>query len=119
MPKMKTHSGASKRFRVTGEGYTPTGQFSVDGNAFDMKSDPEAALLLQGALLCNDAHLHHHGGPWQPEGDPREGALLAFAITAGGLRGRLATSGKRPIRLVRAAIMLSSDQVSRKRLWYG
>ena len=36
----------------------------------------------------------------------------AFAITAGGRNGRLATSGKMPTRDVTAAIMLISTQVS-------
>ena len=41
----------------------------------------------------------------------------ALAMTAGGLSGRFATSGKRPILDVVAAIMLSSVQVSTKRRW--
>src|SRR3954454_4540549 len=40
-------------------------------------------------------------------------------MTAGGLSGRFATSGKKRILLVRAARNGISDQVSRKRRWYG
>src|ERR1700741_855729 len=48
---------AGKRFKVTGEGYNPTGQFLLEDKTFEAKSDADARLLLQGALLCNDAFL--------------------------------------------------------------
>ncbi|MFN7101697.1 MAG: HAD-IC family P-type ATPase, partial [Pseudorhizobium sp.] len=35
--------------------------------------------LAQAAALCNDAHLAQRDGLWVVEGDPMEGALLAFA----------------------------------------
>jgi magnesium-transporting ATPase (P-type) len=34
--------------------------------------------------MCNDAALHCHDGQWVVEGDPMEGALLAFAGKSGG-----------------------------------
>lgn len=34
--------------------------------------------------MCNDATLHHRLGIWTVEGDPMEGALLAFVGKAGG-----------------------------------
>ncbi|WP_455289204.1 HAD-IC family P-type ATPase [Cupriavidus necator] len=35
--------------------------------------------LARAAVLCNDAALHQKDGFWHVEGDPMEGALLAFA----------------------------------------
>jgi calcium-translocating P-type ATPase len=57
-------------FTVAGEGYAPTGEISPPGNL---------AALARAAALCNDASLHDKGGNWTVEGDPMEGALLAFA----------------------------------------
>ena len=39
-----------QRFRLTGEGYSPTGQFSVDGKTADPRTDPDATVLLHGAI---------------------------------------------------------------------
>ena len=62
-------------FVVTGEGYAPEGVIT-----------PKADLsrLARAAALCNDASLHHKNGQWTVEGDPMEGALLAFASKVGG-----------------------------------
>ena len=77
-----------KRFRVTGEGYVPNGEFSLDGKPFDPIKDPDLALLLQGALLCNDAHLEEmvaESGDrsWRIIGDPTEGAMVVAAAKGG------------------------------------
>ena len=65
-----------KRFKVTGEGYNPTGKFLLDDKAFDPGADADGALLLQGALLCNDAqarpgphHRRSHRGRHGRRGD--------------------------------------------------
>jgi calcium-translocating P-type ATPase len=57
-------------FAVAGEGYAPTGAISPAG---------DVAPLARAAALCNDASLHCKDGVWIVEGDPMEGALLAFA----------------------------------------
>jgi Ca2+-transporting ATPase len=71
-----------KRFKVTGEGYDPKGEFSLDP-----KADPDATVLLQGAALCNDAKLEEGdaaGGPaWRMVGDPTEGAMVVAAAKGG------------------------------------
>ncbi|MGH8691893.1 MAG: cation-translocating P-type ATPase [Burkholderiales bacterium] len=73
-----------KRLRVTGEGYNPSGQFSVDEKAFEPRTDPDATMLLQGAVLCNDARLEDRGeGGWQMVGDPTEGAMVVAAAKGG------------------------------------
>jgi calcium-translocating P-type ATPase len=57
-------------FAIAGEGYEPEGTIS-----------PAADLspLARAAALCNDAALTCRDGVWTVEGDPMEGALLAFA----------------------------------------
>ena len=57
-------------FRISGEGYAPEGSVSPAG---------DLAALGLAAALCNDAALHRRDGSWKVEGDPMEGALLAFA----------------------------------------
>jgi len=61
-------------FKVSGEGYAPDGQITPAGDLAD---------LAQAAALCNDARLYQRDGLWMVEGDPMEGALLAFAGKVG------------------------------------
>jgi P-type Ca2+ transporter type 2C len=79
---------SGKRFKVTGEGYSPTGQFLEGSTLFNPLRTPDTSLLLHGGLLCNDAHLEQAGqsqteGSWRIVGDPTEGALLVAAAKAG------------------------------------
>ena len=62
--------------QVSGEGYAPDGALLVTGT-------PLPPRLLDVALLCNDAALRQGPQGWAVEGDPMEGALLAFAARAG------------------------------------
>ncbi len=77
-----------KKFKISGEGYTPTGEFSADGRPFDPGKEPNASLLLHAALLCNDAKLEEGGEEkgakaWRMVGDPTEGAMVVAAAKAG------------------------------------
>jgi Ca2+-transporting ATPase len=77
-----------KRFRVTGEGYDPNGEFTLDGRPLDPAADPDVAVLLQGSVLCNDATLEQKeddsgSRSWRIIGDPTEGAM----VVAGGKGG--------------------------------
>ena len=76
---------AGKRFKVTGEGYNPSGQFLLGDQPFETGGDPDATMLLQGALLCNDA-LVEEG---RIIGDPTEGAMAVVAMKAGLQRAEL------------------------------
>jgi calcium-translocating P-type ATPase len=58
------------RFSISGDGYAPTGEITPPG---------DLTALARAAALCNDAALHQRNGGWTVEGDPMEGALLAFA----------------------------------------
>ena len=81
-------------FKVAGEGYAPTGEFSRDGKPFVPRDDAAVELLLQGGLLCNDAHLEEGDGEagarsWRIIGDPTEGALVVAAAKGGFRRADL------------------------------
>ncbi|WP_157016752.1 cation-transporting P-type ATPase [Mesorhizobium xinjiangense] len=62
-------------FEITGEGYGPEGQVAPEG---------DLSRLARAAELCNDAAIVYRDGQWKVEGDPMEGALLAFARKATG-----------------------------------
>jgi len=86
-----------KRFRVSGEGYAPSGRFFLGTDLFAPAADPDTALLLQGALVCNDARLEESSGEggkesWRIVGDPTEGALVVAAAKAGYWFGDLENS---------------------------
>jgi calcium-translocating P-type ATPase len=57
-------------FEISGEGYAPEGSVTPAG---------DLSKLARAAALCNDAELRLRGDHWAVEGDPMEGALLAFA----------------------------------------
>jgi Ca2+-transporting ATPase len=79
---------AGGAFQVTGEGYNPTGQLLRNGRPCDLSAELATALLLRGALLCNDARLEESGEEagqrtWRMVGDPTEGAMVVVAAKAG------------------------------------
>ena len=61
---------AEGTFVITGDGYAPEGEITPRG---------DLSALARASALCNDAALHDRNGVWTVEGDPMEGALLAFA----------------------------------------
>jgi magnesium-transporting ATPase (P-type) len=64
---------------VEGVGYAPSGRLAVDGGDADAAPDSMLRELALAAVLCNDAELRQQEDQWMVEGDPMEGALLAFA----------------------------------------
>jgi magnesium-transporting ATPase (P-type) len=70
-------------FETTGTGYEPRGEFLRDGSAIDPAAYPDLAAIARASLLCNDASLRQSGADWIVDGDPMEGALIAFATKAG------------------------------------
>jgi magnesium-transporting ATPase (P-type) len=76
-------AAGDKIFDVTGVGYLPAGDFFIDGRQVPTRRYPELAEIAAAAAICNDAELHLREGEWRMEGDPTEGALLAFAVKAG------------------------------------
>ena len=74
---------APDEFEATGAGYEPKGAILRDGFAIDPADYPALGDIARAALLCNDAALRQLGSEWVVDGDPMEGALIAFAIKAG------------------------------------
>lgn len=66
-------------FNLEGCGYEPKGALKID----DMAVSPTEHLVLEelarAAILCNDGALRQHENTWLADGDPMEGALLAFS----------------------------------------
>ncbi|MDO8755230.1 MAG: cation-translocating P-type ATPase, partial [Anaerolineales bacterium] len=73
---------------LTGTGYTPRGEFQVDGAKVDVKNYPAILSTLWLGLLNNDSLLETTGEnesqqTYRIVGDPTEGALLVAAAKAG------------------------------------
>jgi sodium/potassium-transporting ATPase subunit alpha len=76
-------------YQVTGEGYTPHGEFRLGEQKISREQLTEnlaAASLIECAYTCNNAHLEGGRGEFRIVGDPTEGALVVLARKAG-LRG--------------------------------
>ena len=74
---------AERTVAISGSGYQPEGEFSLDGSA--VEPSPQEMELLLAAALVSDAHLvrdDEHGG-WHIKGDPTEGAMIVAAAKAG------------------------------------
>lgn len=79
-------------FNVHGEGYAPAGEIKQEGESITADDYPPLMEMARAALLCNDAELKNNQANWSVEGDPMEGALLAFA-------GRAGINGKEQLKL--------------------
>lgn len=85
MTVVRAFSGGTV-YKVTGKGYSPTGEYSVDGNKVDPASDAGLKLLLSSGVLCNDSTLEQKDEDedlWGIVGDPTEGALVVAGAKAG------------------------------------
>ncbi|HAT2076033.1 TPA: cation-transporting P-type ATPase [Legionella pneumophila] len=70
-------------FILGGVGYEPQGTITLNEQVIDNNEYPLLKKLARAAMLCNDASLHKQENNWTVEGDPMEGALLAFAGKTG------------------------------------
>jgi magnesium-transporting ATPase (P-type) len=66
-------------FTLEGTGYEPTGALKLDNTHISPSEHTVLEELARASTLCNDAALREHHNVWTVEGDPMEGALLAFA----------------------------------------
>ena len=66
-------------FSLEGEGYAPRGDIKLNDVRVSAREHAILHELGRSATLCNDAALQERDGVWMVEGDPMEGALLAFA----------------------------------------
>jgi magnesium-transporting ATPase (P-type) len=83
--EMMVASVATSRqvFTVEGDGYEPSGVIRLGSEPLNREDHRHFEELAMAASLCNDAALHDVGGTWKVEGDPMEGALLAFVAKTG------------------------------------
>lgn len=98
---------AGETFGVTGEGYTPEGEFQLNHQLVRPEQYPALQTLLLACVLCNDALLQRDESPtedgkarlatnqWTILGDPTEGALLSLAGKGGLERDALSRQLKR------------------------
>jgi len=66
-------------FTLDGTGYAPKGIIRLEDAEVDANEHAVLDELARASALCNDAALREHEGVWMVEGDPMEGALLAFS----------------------------------------
>ncbi|MFA5176554.1 MAG: calcium-transporting P-type ATPase, PMR1-type [Candidatus Omnitrophota bacterium] len=81
MTVQKLFSGA-RLFAVSGIGYAPQGEFTLDKNRIDPRAYSELDKTLRCAVLCNAAQLVKENAAYKIIGDPTEGALLTAAAKA-------------------------------------
>jgi magnesium-transporting ATPase (P-type) len=78
-----------KLLEVSGVGYRPEGEFTLEGRPLSLEQIsewPALRRLLECSLICNNARLEKSGGEYRVLGDPTEGALMTLAEKAG-IRG--------------------------------
>ncbi|WP_068086749.1 HAD-IC family P-type ATPase [Polycladidibacter stylochi] len=74
-------------FQVEGQGYLPEGAIKLNGREIVHEQHGTLSVLACAAQQCNDAELRLSSDNWQVEGDPMEGALLAFSGKVAGSTG--------------------------------
>jgi Ca2+-transporting ATPase len=70
-------------FEVSGVGYAPQGEFSLNGTIIKPGDNRSLEECLIAGMLCNDSSLVSNDDGWKIEGDPTEGALITSARKAG------------------------------------
>ncbi|MDO9517038.1 MAG: cation-translocating P-type ATPase [Methanosarcinaceae archaeon] len=75
-------------FDITGVGYEPNGDYSIDGTKIDVTKHENLGLLLKAATLCNNAGFEENvvniksRDKWKLIGDPTEISLVVAAAKA-------------------------------------
>lgn len=80
---------SQRLFSVTGVGYAPDGKILLQEQEVALTEYPAVQAMAYAAALNNDATLRLCKGVWELNGDPTEGALMAFAYKAGNDREAL------------------------------
>ncbi len=73
-----------KSYDVSGSGYTPSGNFYIDGKKINPK---ESEMLIRASYLCNNAKLSRSGNSYGIIGDPTEGALIVLGAKSQLIKG--------------------------------
>jgi magnesium-transporting ATPase (P-type) len=72
-----------QHFNIAGSGYEPAGDIRLNEQVLVVTDYPILRELGRAAALCNNAELIKKEEAWKVEGDPMEGALLAFSGKTG------------------------------------
>lgn len=90
---------AGTLYDISGEGYCPRGECTIDGKTHQAHEDQSLIRLLKISCLCNDSRLESEetaeGEKWRILGDPTEGALVVAAAKFGLERDELNSSDPR------------------------
>ena len=73
-------------YKISGQGYSPTGEFTVSDREINPEEEKGLKLLLASGVLCNDSTLElkdKNENLWGIVGDPTEGALVVAGAKAG------------------------------------
>ncbi|MBI5569570.1 MAG: cation-translocating P-type ATPase [Desulfomonile tiedjei] len=81
-------------FGVTGEGYSPQGDFTVNGQKVDLEDYRGALTTIWAGTLCTDAYLEEPSpsedrAGYRVVGDPTEAAIVVAAAKAGAHKPQL------------------------------
>ncbi|MGE5633030.1 MAG: cation-translocating P-type ATPase [Caulobacteraceae bacterium] len=85
MTVVSAYAGGTE-YKITGKGYAPVGEFSVNDAKINPMDDAGLKLLLSTGVLCNDSTLEQKEEGedlWGIVGDPTEGALVVAGAKAG------------------------------------
>jgi magnesium-transporting ATPase (P-type) len=74
---------AGRMYLVSGVGYRPHGEFTLEGRVVDLEEHPWIVDLARAGLLASDARLREKDLEWSIEGAPTEGSVVVLAHKAG------------------------------------
>lgn len=76
---------------ITGSGYTPLGDFNIEGQTVDIRKYPAILSTIWLSLLNNDAILETIGDKesYKIVGDPTEGSLVVAALKTGAIHSEI------------------------------
>ena len=75
--------GRGKTWNISGTGYEPSGDFTLNGELVHVDKHPSLQKVLLYGALCNTSTIVEKDGEMRLDGDPTEGALLTAARKAG------------------------------------
>jgi magnesium-transporting ATPase (P-type) len=73
---------AAHRFDVSGIGYAPEGELTLEQQPVVLAEHPDLLALIEVMGVANDSHIDQEHGQWVVRGEPTEGALLTLAHKA-------------------------------------
>ncbi len=72
-----------RRYEVSGTGYSPDGEVSLDGRGVSLDDQPGLLALVEAMAVANDSIVVEDAEQWTVDGEPTEGALRTLALKTG------------------------------------